>query len=175
MRKIIFFVTFAFIFVPLYSQNIRLDSEYSKNWIKFINKKTIDMRGALYEAFGNGNMVLMSGQSPLMLVKTYTFLGAMSDNHAYYSHQITISILYDNAPNMGLRIIEGYSVTGYTLNRYAKYQEPYNKKVDEWNNKNAVYKNGRWVANNDADWKTYPIPQAEDVNWDDGAYAGELY
>lgn len=168
-------VILIFLFQLLYTQNIRLDSKHSKNWINLVSRRTIDMRGALYECMGNGDIVLMSGRSPFMLVRSYKFLGARGDRQTYYSHQINISVLYDEAPNMGLRLIEGYSLDGYELNRYAQYSDLYNEKLRKWNDKNAVYNDGRWKANKDADWNSYPVPEVEDVNWDLREYAGELY
>lgn len=47
MKKIIFL--FVLSVNLLNAQNITKDSTYSQNWANFIFKKTIDMKGALYE------------------------------------------------------------------------------------------------------------------------------
>lgn len=176
MKKIFFLAAFFILsFNLLNAQNITKESDYSKNWANFIFKKTIDMKGALYEGRPGGDLELVSGRSPLLLVKIYKFLGARSDTHAYYSHQVPISMFYDNAPALGVNLVEGYSIEGGKITRYSKYIKGYQGKLDSWKKSNAVYTNDRWVANTNADWGSYPVPQPEDVNWADGEYAGELY
>ncbi len=157
------------------AQNITKDSTYSQNWANFIFKKTIDMKGALYEGRPGGDLELVSGKSPLFLVKMYKFLGARSDTHAYYMHQSPISMFYDNAPALGINLVEGYSIEGVKIIRYSKYINSYQKKLDSWKKNNSVYINDRWIANSNANWGAYPVPQPEDVNWAEGEYAGELY
>ena len=133
------------------------------------------MKGALYEGRPGGNLELISGRSPFYLVKMYKFVGARSESHAYYSHQVPISIYYDGAPGLGLNLIEGYSIQNGRIIRYSKYIPNYQDKLDLWKNANSIYTNDRWVANADADWSSYPVPQPEDVNWAEGEYAGDLY
>ncbi len=168
-------IIFLFSLQILYSQNISLDSDYSKNWLNHINRKTIDMKGALYEAIPGGNWALIQGSSPFFLIRQYKFLGARSDFQAYYSHQRPISEFYDNAPSAGIVLVEGYSIKGSTITRYSKYVARYNDRVDDWNSKNTVEKDGRLIAKSNASWGTYPVPQPEDINWAEGDYAGELY
>ncbi|EKV56105.1 hypothetical protein [Brachyspira hampsonii] len=176
MKKIILFVSlFVFSFNFLNAQNITKESDYSKNWASFIFRKTIDMKGALYEGRPGGDLELVSGRSPLFLVKIYKFMGARSDQHAYYTHQVPISMFYDNAPALGVNLVEGYSIEGGKIMRYSKYIKSYQGKLDSWKKANSTFTNERWVANTDADWSSYPVPQPEDVNWADGEYAGELY
>ena len=177
MKKKILILSVLFILSVnlLNAQNITKDSDYSKNWSAFIFRKTIDMKGALYEGRPGGDLELVSGRSPLFLVKLYKFIGARSDTHAYYTHQVPISMFYDNAPAMGLNLVEGYSIEGGKIMRYAKYSRGYQGKLDSWKKANSVYTNNRWVANSDADWSSYPVPQPEDVNWAESDYAGELY
>mgnify|MGYP004478855041 FL=1 len=65
MRRVLFSLLLSISFFSLLNaQNITKDSEYSQNWINFINRKTIDMQGALYEGIPGGNLVLISGRSP---------------------------------------------------------------------------------------------------------------
>lgn len=177
MKKRILFLYAFFIlsFNLLNAQNITKDSDYSKNWANFVFKKTIDMKGALYEGRPGGDLELISGRTPMLLIKMYKFLGARSDNHAYYTHQVPISMFYDNAPAMGLNLVEGYSIEDGKVMRYSKYIKSYQGKLDTWKKANSTFTNERWVANSDADWNSYPVPQPEDVNWADGEYAGELY
>lgn len=175
MKKILLFLLLINIFYVLNAQNITKTSEYSHNWINRINRKTIDMHGALYEAIPGGNLVLISGRSPFLLIKEYKFLGARSESQAYYSHQRPISLLFDNAPSLGINMIEGYSIQGSRITRYSKYTPSYEDKLDTWRKDNAVFTNDRWIANTNANWRKYPVPQPEDVNWASGDYAGELY
>ncbi|PTY40178.1 hypothetical protein [Brachyspira hampsonii] len=176
MKKIILFVSlFVFSFNFLNAQNITLLSDSSKNWRSFIFRKTIDMKGALYEGRPGGDLELVSGSSPLLLVKKYKFIGARSDQNAYYTHQVPLSMFYDNAPSLGLILVEGYSIEDGKVMRYSKYVKSYQGKLDSWKKANSTFTNERWVANSDADWNSYPVPQPEDVNWAEGEYAGELY
>ena len=176
MKKlIILFISLILSFNLLNAQNITKDSDYSKNWVNFVFKKTIDMKGALYEGRPGGDLELISGRTPMLLVKMYKFLGARSDSHAYYTHQVPISMFYDNAPALGVNLVEGYSIEDGKVMRYSKYIRSYQGKLDSWKKANSVFTNERWVANTDADWDSYPVPQPEDVNWSEGEYAGELY
>lgn len=176
MKKIFLFILlFAFSFNFLNAQNITKESDYSKNWVNFIFKKTIDMKGALYEGRPGGDLELVSGRSPLLLIKMYTFLGARSDTHAYYTHQAPISMFYDNAPALGINLVEGYAIEGGKIMRYSKYIKSYEGRLESWKSANSVYTNNRWIANTNADWSSYPVPQPEDVNWADGEYAGDVY
>ena len=176
MKKIIILISlFVFCFSLLNAQNITKESDYSKNWANFIFRKTIDMKGALYEGRPGGDLELVSGRSPIFLIKMSKFMGARSDTHAYYTHQVPISMFYDNAPALGVNLVEGYSIEGGKIMRYSKYIRSYQGKLDSWKKSNSIYTNERWVANADADWSSYPVPQPEDVNWAEGEYAGELY
>ena len=109
------------------------------------------------------------------ILKEYKFLGARSESQAYYSHQKPISLFFDNAPSLGIIMIEGYSIEGAKITRFSKYVPSYEEKLDAWKEDNAVFINDRWVANTNANWRKFPVPQPEDVNWASGDYAGELY
>ncbi len=176
MRKILLYLFFILFSInSLNAQNITRTSEYSKDWVNRINRKTIDMQGALYGAIPGGNWVLISGKSPFLLIKEYKFLGARSESQAYYSHQKPISLFFDNAPSLGIVMVEGYSIEGAKITRFSKYVPSYEEKLDAWKEDNAVFINDRWVANTNANWRKFPVPQPEDVNWASGDYAGELY
>ena len=70
MRKVLFCLLISIgLFNFLNAQNITKGSQYSQNWASFINRKTIDMQGALYEGIPGGNLVLVSGRSPFSLIK----------------------------------------------------------------------------------------------------------
>jgi len=159
----------------LNAQNITKTSDYSHNWVDRINRKTIDMHGALYEAIPGGNLVLISGRSPFLLIKEYNFLGARSEEQAYYSHQRPISAFFDNAPSLGIVMIEGYSIEGSKIIRYSKYTPDYENRLENWKKDNAEFTSGKWIAKTNAEWGKYPVPHPEDVNWAFGEYAGELY
>ncbi|WP_300703109.1 hypothetical protein [uncultured Brachyspira sp.] len=170
-----FVLLFVISFNFLNAQNITKESDYSKNWASFIFKKTIDMKGVLYEGRPGGDLELVSGRSPLMLVKLYKFMGARTDTHAYYTYQLPISTFYENAPALGINLVEGYSIEGGKIMRYSKYTKKYQGKLEAWKKANTVYSDNRWVANTNANWTSYPVPQPEDVDWSEAEYAGELY
>ena len=174
-KKLLFLFLILFLINFLNAQNITRTSEYSHNWVKRINRKTIDMHGALYEAIPGGNWVLISGKSPFLLIKEYKFLGARSESQAYYSHQKPISFFFDNAPSLGIVMVEGYSIEGAKITRFSKYVPSYEEKLDAWKEDNAIFTNDTWIAKTNADWRSFPVPQPEDVNWASGDYAGELY
>lgn len=176
MRKVLFCLLFSISFFSfLNAQNITKDSDYSKNWVSFINRKTIDMQGALYEGIPGGNLVLVSGRSPFLLIKEYHFLGARSDSQVYYTHQVPLSHFYQSAPSLGVVLVEGYALNGSKLTRYLNYIDSYKAKLKRWEDNNITLSNDMKVAKQDAKWTEYPIPQPEDVNWAEGSYAGELY
>ncbi|WP_302279438.1 hypothetical protein [Brachyspira pilosicoli] len=176
MRKVLFCLLISIgLFNFLNAQNITKGSQYSQNWASFINRKTIDMQGALYEGIPGGNLVLISGNSPFSLIKEYHFFGARSDTQVYYTHQVPLSYFYESAPALGVVLVEGYSLEGSKLTRYINYVDSYQSKLKKWEDNNIISSNNTKVAKPDAKWTEYPIPQPEDVNWADGSYAGELY
>ena len=112
---------------------------------------------------------------PFLLIKEYKFLGARSESQAYYSHQKPISFFFDNAPSLGIVMVEGYSIEGAKITRFSKYVPSYEEKLDAWKEDNAIFTNDTWIAKTNANWRSFPVPQPEDVNWASGDYAGELY
>ena len=68
-KKLLFLFLILFLINFLNAQNITRTSEYSHNWVKRINRKTIDMHGALYEAIPGGNWVLIFGKSAIFINK----------------------------------------------------------------------------------------------------------
>ena len=153
MRKVLFCLLISIgLFNFLNAQNITKGSQYSQNWASFINRKTIDMQGALYEGIPGGNLVLISGNSPFSLIKEYHFLGARSDTQVYYTHQVPLSYFYESAPALGVVLVEGYSLEGSKLTRYINYVDSYQSKLKKWEDNNIISSNNTKVAKPDAKW-----------------------
>lgn len=165
MRKILsILIIFA---ITLYSQ---MSNPLVKNWIKLVEGAYVYTSDkGTYNFKQNGDIILDSGN-------ILTLVGVKSTNQAYYTYTINLSDMYMNAPNITAKMVEGYAVVGGILQSADGLLDGYNEKLNNWMELNATYDdyNTEWIINNNANWKTYPMPKIEDIDWSTLQNIGKL-
>ena len=106
------------------------------------------------------------------------FIKAISNNAAVYSHSDYISkfmLVFSGYPSVKVTFMEGYiSENGKLYYTYA-YKKSYYDKLHLWMQKNGVFESKEvWVAKKNINWKTFPAPMSNDINWEKKAPIGDL-
>lgn len=156
MKKLII-ILFVFS-IALYSQ---ISSANAISWIKLVAGSSVytsDM--GTYSFNQNGDIILDGG-------KILKFVGAKTSTMAFYTYDENLSDMYMQAPSIMSKMVEGYAVSGTTLQSAVGLLDSYNERLDLWMEENATYDdyNTGWIVNENANWKTYPVPLVGDIDW----------
>lgn len=162
-------VIFLVIAVLFFITNNRTIS-FDKYWINLIkDKKVYADRNFVFQKDGE---LIIDGKKKLNFIK------AISNNEAVYSHSDYISkfmLVFSGYPSIKVTFMEGYiSEKGKLYYTYA-YKKSYYDKLHLWMQKNGVFESKEvWVAKKNINWKTFPAPMSNDINWEKKAPIGDL-
>ena len=135
---------------------------FDKDWINLIKYKKV---------YADKNFVFQKdGELIIDGKKKLNFIKAISNNAAVYSHSDYISkfmLVFSGYPSVKVTFMEGYiSENGKLYYTYA-YKKFYYDKLHLWMQKNGVFESKEvWVAKKNINWKTFPAPMTNDINWE---------
>lgn len=162
-------VIFLVITVLFFITNKRIIS-FDKCWINLIKGKKV---------YADKNFVFQKdGELIIDGKKKLNFIKAISNNSAVYSHSDYINkfmLVFSGYPSVKVTFMEGYiSENGKLYYTYA-YKKSYYDKLHLWMQKNGVFESKEvWVAKKNINWKTFPAPMSNDINWEKRAPIGDL-
>lgn len=162
-------VIFLVITVLFFITNKRTIS-FDKVWINLIKGKKV---------YADKNFVFQKdGELIIDGKKKLNFIKAISNNSAVYSHSDYINkfmLVFSGYPSVKVTFMEGYiSENGKLYYTYA-YKKSYYDKLHLWMQKNGVFESKEvWVAKKNINWKTFPAPMSNDINWEKRAPIGDL-
>ena len=162
-------VIFLVITVLFFITNKRIIS-FDKCWINLIKGKKV---------YADKNFVFQKdGELIIDGKKKLNFIKAISNNSAVYSHSDYINkfmLVFSGYPSVKVTFMEGYiSENGKLYYTYA-YKKSYYDKLHLWMQKNGVFESKEvWVAKKNINWKTFPAPMSNDINWEKRATIGDL-
>ena len=162
-------VIFLVIAVLFFITNKRTIS-FDKYWINLIKGKKVHAdRNFVFQKDGE---LIIDGKKKLNFIK------AISNNSAVYSHSDYINkfmLVFSGYPSVKVTFMEGYiSENGKLYYTYA-YKKSYYDKLHLWMQKNGVFESKEvWVAKKNINWKTFPAPMSNDINWEKRATIGDL-
>ena len=162
-------VIFLVIAVLFFITNNRTVS-FDKYWINLIKDKKV---------YADKNFVFQKdGELIIDGKKKLNFIKAISNNAAVYSHSDYINkfmLVFSGYPSVKVTFMEGYiSENGKLYYTYA-YKKSYYDKLHLWMQKNGVFESKEvWVAKKNINWKTFPAPMSNDINWEKKAPIGDL-
>ena len=162
-------VIFLVITVLFFITNKRIIS-FDKCWINLIKGKKV---------YADKNFVFQKdGELIIDGKKKLNFIKAISNNSAVYSHSDYINkfmLVFSGYPSVKVTFMEGYiSENGKLYYTYA-YKKSYYDKLHLWMQKNGIFESKEvWVAKKNINWKTFPAPMSNDINWEKRAPIGDL-
>ena len=162
-------VIFLVIAVLFFITNKRTIS-FDKYWINLIKGKKVHAdKNFIFQKDGE---LIIDGKKKLNFIK------AISNNSAIYSHSDYINkfmLVFSGYPSVKVTFMEGYiSENGKLYYTYA-YKKSYYDKLHLWMQKNGVFESKEvWVAKKNINWKTFPAPMSNDINWEKRATIGDL-
>ncbi|TKZ30410.1 hypothetical protein [Brachyspira catarrhinii] len=162
-------VIFLVIAVLFFITNKRTIS-FDKDWVNLVkNKKVYADKNFVFQKDGE---LIIDGKKKLNFIK------AISNNSAVYSHGDYINkfmLVFSGYPSIKVTFMEGYiSENGKLYYTYA-YKKSYYDKLHLWMQKNGVFESKEvWVAKKNINWKTFPAPMSNDINWEKRAPIGDL-
>lgn len=162
-------VIFLVIAVLFFITNKRTIS-FDKYWINLIKGKKVHAdRNFVFQKDGE---LIIDGKKKLNFIK------AISNNSAVYSHSDYINkfmLVFSGYPSVKVTFMEGYiSENGKLYYTYA-YKKSYYDKLHLWMQRNGIFESKEvWVAKKNINWKTFPAPMSNDINWEKRATIGDL-
>ena len=162
-------VIFLVIAVLFFITNKRTIS-FDKYWINLIKGKKVHAdRNFVFQKDGE---LIIDGKKKLNFIK------AISNNSAVYSHSDYINkfmLVFSGYPSVKVTFMEGYiSENGKLYYTYA-YKKSYYDKLHLWMQRNGIFESKEvWVAKKNINWKTFPAPMSNDINWEKRAPIGDL-
>lgn len=143
---------------------------FDKDWINLIKYKTV--KADKNFVFQKDGELIIDGKKKLNFIK------AISNNAAVYSNSDYINkfmLVFSGYPSIKVTFMEGYiSERGKLYYTYA-YKKSYYNKLHLWMQKNGVFESKEvWIAKKNINWKTFPAPMSNDINWDKKAPIGDL-
>lgn len=162
-------VIFLVIAVLFFITNKRTIS-FDKYWINLIKGKKVHAdKNFIFQKDGE---LIIDGKKKLNFIK------AISNNSAVYSHSDYINkfmLVFSGYPSVKVTFMEGYiSENGKLYYTYA-YKKSYYDKLHLWMQRNGIFESKEvWVAKKNINWKTFPAPMSNDINWEKRATIGDL-
>lgn len=143
---------------------------YDKDWIKTIKKRAVNA-DKKYVFEDNGD-ILIDNKKKLTLIK------AKNNKMAIYSNSDFINkfmLIFSAYSSIKVTFMEGYIVENDKLYYTYAYKSSYYKKLNNWMKNNGVFQSKEvWVANKKVNWKTFPSPRENDINWEKKVLIGDI-
>lgn len=179
-----------------------LKDDNSKNWIENIKNKTvIDEYENIYRFNNKADMNVFAYGYYSKAIK-YKLFKIENDRAFYYTITSLKSYIMTVLPNFNLYEINSsknlfnllnqnkyfdnnfknkniYIAIGLILKNnilyIAKnYSSAYKDKLNLWFENNGYFKNEEWYPILNADWNSYPLPNEDDIDWDNLYMLGEI-
>ena len=162
-------VIFLVIIVLFFITNKRTIS-FDKDWINLIKGKKVNADKIF--VFQKDGELIIDGKKKLNFIK------AISNNAAVYSHSDYLNkfmLVFSGYSSVKVTFMEGYiSENGKLYYTYA-YKKSYYDKLHLWMQKNGAFESKEvWIAKKNINWKTFPAPMSNDINWEKRAPIGDL-
>lgn len=155
--------------VLLFITNKRAAS-FDKDWINLVKEKKFASDKIFF--FQKDGELIIDGKKKLNFIK------AISNNMAIYSHSDYINkfmLVFSGYPSIKVTFMEGYIFENKKLYYTYAYKKSYYNKLHLWMKKNGVFESKEvWVAKKNINWKTFPYPMSNDINWEKMAQVGDL-
>ncbi len=162
-------VIFLVIAVLLLITNKRTIS-FDKYWINLIKEKIV--KADKNYTFQKDGEIIIDNK------KRLNFIKAISNNMAVYSHSDYINkfmLVFSGYFSVKVTFMEGYIVENNKLYYTYAYKKSYYNKLHLWMQKNGVFESKEvWVAKKNINWKTFPAPNINDINWEKKAMIGDI-
>lgn len=162
-------VIFLVIAVLLLITNKRTIS-FDKYWINLIKEKIV--KADKNYTFQKDGEIIIDNK------KRLNFIKAISNNMAVYSHSDYINkfmLVFSGYSLVKVTFMEGYIVENNKLYYTYAYKKSYYNKLHLWMQKNGVFESKEvWVAKKNINWKTFPAPTINDINWEKKAMIGDI-
>ncbi|ADK31346.1 hypothetical protein R4M03_01185 [Brachyspira pilosicoli] len=162
-------VIFIVIAVLFFITNSRVIS-YDKDWIKAVKRKVVNAdKKYVFEENGD---IIIDNKKKLTLIK------AKNNKMAVYSNSDFINkfmLVFSAYTSVKVTFMEGYIIDNNKLYYTYAYKSSYYKKLNDWMNNNGVFESKEvWVANKKVNWKTFPSPRENDINWEKKVLIGDI-
>ncbi|WP_288520090.1 hypothetical protein [uncultured Brachyspira sp.] len=162
-------VIFLVLTVLLLITNKRTIS-FDKYWINLIKEKIV--KADKNYTFQKDGEIIIDNK------KRLNFIKAISNNMAVYSHSDYINkfmLVFSGYSLVKVTFMEGYIVENNKLYYTYAYKKSYYNKLHLWMQKNGVFESKEvWVAKKNINWKTFPAPTINDINWEKKAMIGDI-
>ena len=162
-------VIFLVLTVLLLITNKRTIS-FDKYWINLIKEKIV--KADKNYTFQKDGEIIIDNK------KRLNFIKAISNNMAVYSHSDYIKkfmLVFSGFFSVKVTFMEGYIVENNKLYYTYAYKKSYYNKLHLWMQKNGVFESKEvWVAKKNINWKTFPAPTINDINWEKKAMIGDI-
>lgn len=162
-------VIFLVIAVLLLITNKRTIS-FDKYWINLIKEKIV--KADKNYTFQKDGEIIIDNK------KRLNFIKAISNNMAVYSHSDYINkfmLVFSGYSSVKVTFMEGYIVENNKLYYTYAYKKSYYNKLHLWMQKNGVFESKEvWIAKKNINWKTFPAPTINDINWEKKAMIGDI-
>ena len=143
---------------------------YDGDWIKIVKKRVVNA-DKRYVFEDNGDIVI-DNKKKLILIK------AKNNKMAVYSNTDFLNkfmLVFSAYPSIKVTFMEGYIIDNDKLYYTYAYKASYYKKLNDWMNVNGVFESKEvWVVNKKINWKTFPAPKENDINWEKKVLIGNI-
>lgn len=143
---------------------------YDKDWIKTIKKRVVNA-DKKYVFEDNGD-ILIDNKKKLILIKAKNNKMAVYSNTDFLNKFMLVFSAYSS---IKVTFMEGYIVENDKFYYTYAYKSSYYKKLNDWMNNNGVFESKEvWTANKKVNWKTFPAPKENDINWEKKVLIGDI-
>ena len=113
-----------------------------------------------------------------MYLKRMAIIKAKNNKMAVYSNTDFINkfmLVFSAYSSIKVTFMEGYIVENDKLYYTYAYKSSYYKKLNDWMKNNGVFESKEvWAANKKVNWKTFPAPRENDINWEKKVLIGDI-
>ncbi len=162
-------VIVAVIAVLFFITNNRVIS-YDGDWIRAVKRRAVN--GDKKYIFEENGDIIIDNKKKLALIK------AKNNKMAVYSNTDFINkfmLVFSAYGSIKVTFMEGYIVENDKLYYTYAYKASYYKKLNDWMKNNGVFESKEvWAANKKVNWKTFPAPRENDINWEKKVLIGDI-
>jgi len=170
MQYIFIIFTILLVLAVLLLFTNKKSASYDREWIDLIKGKTVNSDKNY--AFQKDAELLIDGKKKLNFVK------ARSNNSAVYEHSDYLNkfmLVFSGYPYVKVTFMEGYIAENNKLYYTYAYKKSYYGKLNSWMKKNGTFESKDvWTAKKNVNWKTFPAPNSNDINWEKKAKIGDI-
>lgn len=143
---------------------------FDKKWINLVKEKTVKAdKNYIFQKDGD---IIVDGKKRLNFVKAVSNNSAIYENFDYLNKFMLVFSAYSSIKTA---FMEGYIIENDKLYYTYAYKKSYYYKLRLWMEKNGAFESKEvWTANKNINWKTFPSPMSEDINWEKKAPIGEI-